>query len=83
MVKSRINRKSILVNPNHFLSMLTLYIKLYKCIYVMYICICRFYVWYKITDERRNFFWWGQPSPIDIVNCNSVGKGSKKRSGIL
>ena len=47
----------------------------------MYICICRFYVWYKITDERRNFFWWGQPSPIDIVNCNSVGKGSKKRSG--
>ena len=47
----------------------------------MYICICRFYVWYKITDERRNFFWWGQPSPIDIVNCNSVGNGSKKRSG--
>ena len=65
-----------------FLSLLTLYIELYICIYVfMYICICRLYVWYKITEET--FFWWGQPSPIDIVNCNSVGKGSKKRSGIL
>ena len=48
----------------------------------MYICICRLYVWYKITDEET-FFWWGQPSPIDIVNRNSGGKGSKKRSGIL
>ncbi len=48
----------------------------------MYICICRLYVWYKITDEDT-FFWWGQPSPIDIVNWYSVGKGSKKRSGIL
>ena len=33
--------------------------------------------------KRRNFFWWGQPSPIDIVNWYSVGKGSKKRIGIL
>ena len=47
----------------------------------MYICICRLYVWYKITEEI--FFWWGQPSPIDIANRNSGGKGSKKRSGIL
>ena len=35
--------------------MLTLYIKLYICIYVMYICICRFYVWYKITKEETFF----------------------------
>ena len=47
----------------------------------MYICICRLYVWYKITEDT--FFWWGQPSPIDIVNRNSGGKGSKKISGIL
>ena len=33
----------------------------------MYICICRLYVWYKITEDT--FFWWGQPSPIDIVKA--------------
>ncbi len=32
IVKRRKNRKSILINASHFLSMLTLYIKLYICI---------------------------------------------------
>ena len=64
IVKSRKKRKSILINASHFLSMLTLYIELYICIYVfMYICICRLYVWYKITDERRNFFLVGSAVP--------------------
>ena len=33
----------------------------------------------RLQMKEEIFFWWGQPSPIDIVNCNSVGKGSKKK----
>ena len=38
---------------------------------------------YGTRLQKKKHFWWGQPSPIDIVNRNSGGKGSKKRSGIL
>ena len=74
-----------MINASHFLSMLTLYIKLYICIYVT-VCI---YVYVgsmygtRLQMKEETFFWWSQPSPIDIVNRNSGGKGSKKRSGIL
>ena len=48
----------------------------YVYMYIQVLCMVQDY-------KRRNFFWWGQPSPIDIVNWYSVGKGSKKRIGIL
>ena len=37
----------------------------------------------RLQMKEEIFFGWDQPSPIDIVNRNSGGKGSKKRSGIL
>ena len=49
------------------------------CIYVYVGCMCGT----RLQMKEEIFFWWGQPSPIDIVNRNSGGKGSKKRSGIL
>ena len=52
---------------------------MFLCIYVYVGCMYGT----RLQMKEETFFWWGQPSPIDIVNRNSVGKGSKKRSGIL
>ena len=51
---------------------------MFLCIYVYVGCM-----YGTRLQMKKHFFGGVSPSPIDIVNRNSGGKGSKKRSGIL
>ena len=52
---------------------------MFLCIYVYVGCMYGT----RLQMKEETFFGGVSPSPIDIVNRNSGGKGSKKRSGIL